>query len=680
MKSLQELKFFLKSDAKSLIDMDHQLREDCRLKACKSFADDTAMEKTMEYLRLYDQWFSPYICADLLLAGAGGNFYLEEIEGLTGDGGHYSPNFEKLLNLGVNGLAKEISNRTPLTEMQQKTQAAFLESLELFLSYMQKHRDAALEKSVTATEAQKKNLLRMVADIDAICNNKPATFLQGLQLIWFANCYIHLKPRTYTINFGNLDRSLFPLYQADIRAGNLTPETAKEQICHFYLAFETMARDTQNIVLGGSDEDGNYFETPLTRLFLQAQSIVHLEEPVVSLKIRPDTSTDVWNDALHLLEKGGGMPSFLNDPLYIQGLKTAGYSSKEANTFANIGCYKGTPYGNTFGSTVTLAWRLPEEFSRFFQRVTPCADFETLVDAWHSYLTDRYLTEILPNHKLQRFEKLFHLSASTFSGCLLDGCIESLSLPEQGGAKNNIFGVNLGGLATIVDSLLCIKHFVYDTKQWTLEFYQTQTSENFPSTAVLAAIRQFPHRFGSFEAFSTTFAAEEAGFLHRLITEHPLGDGIKSMPALFLFSDDIMGTENLPATPDGRRNGERYSYGASASELFPQRDIPKVLRSTAALPLVSFPNGAPQTINLMPNVAQTEKGKEMIRHTVETYFREGGSHLHINVANPDILRDAQKHPEQYRDLLIRISGHTEPFIRLTKKMQDALIARTQMGC
>jgi len=662
MKSLQEIKHSLKADIQNLIDEDRQLRENCLQEACKKFTNNSAMEKTTEYLRLYNNRFTPYICEDLFLAGAGGNFYIKEVEGLTTDGGHYCPNFEKLLQVGVVGLSKEIESRTPKNESQKQTQATFLETLNLFLCYMRKHQELALQKSRTAvTEEQKNNLLRIASDIHTICEQSPATFLQGLQLIWFANCYIHLKPYTNTITLGNLDRTLSRLYQADIGSGNLTPEIAKEQICHFYLAFETMARDTQNIVLGGSDADGNYFETPLTRLFLQAQTTVHLEEPVVSLKIRPDTSDDVWNDALTLLETGGGMPSFLNDSLYIQGLKKAGYTEQEANTFANIGCYEASPYGSSFGSTTCFCWSLPDEFTRFYRNVQDCPDFRSFVDAWHAFLTDRFLKEKLPQLKKQRFETLFHHSACTFSGCLLDGCIDSLSLPEQGGVKNNIMGVNLGGLGTVVDSILCVKHFVYDTKEWTLDLIKKQISENYSNTNVLAKIRQLPHRFGSFESFSTAFAAEEAAFLHDLITKNPLCDSIKSMPALFMFFDDILGTEALPATPDGRRDGERYSYGASASELIPQREIPKVLRSTAALPLASFPNGAPQTINLMPNLAQSQKGKEMTRTTIETYFREGGTHLHINIANPDILRDAQKNPEQYQDLLIRVSGHTEPF-------------------
>jgi len=680
MKSLQELKDSLKTDVSALIAEDHHLREDCLQTACKTFSSGSALEKTMEYLRLYHSRFTPYICDDLFLAGAGGNFYIKQIDELTTDGGHYCPDFEKLLQVGVVGLSEEIASRTPENEIQKQTQAAFLETLNLFCGYMRKHQEAALQKSTVATGEHKVNLLRIAANIQTICEQKPTTFLQGLQLIWFANCYIHLKPYTNTITLGNLDRTLFHLYQSDIRSGNLTPEIAKEQICHFYLAFETMARDTQNIVLGGSDANGNYFETPLTRLFLQAQTILHLEEPVVSLKIRPDTSDAVWKDALELLEKGGGMPSFLNDSLYIRGLKQEGYTDEEANTFANIGCYEASPYGSSFGSTTCFCWRLPDEFTRFFRDVDDFPDFRSFLNAWHTFLTNRFLKEKLPQLKKQRFETLFYHSACTFSGCLLDGCIETLRLPEQGGAKNNIMGVNLGGLATVVDSILCIKHFVYDTKEWTLDFYKKQISENYPDTDILAKIRRFPNRFGSFESFSTDFAAEEAAFLHDLITKNPLSDNIKSMPALFMFFDDILGAEALSATPDGRRDGERYSYGASASELIPKREIPKILRSTAALPLDLFPDGAPQSINLMPNLAQSKKGKEMIRTTIETYFREGGSHLHINAANPDILKDAQKNPEQYQDLLIRVSGHTEPFIRLTKKLQDALIARTQAGC
>ena len=102
--------------------------------------------------------------------------------------------------------------------------------------------------------------------------------------------------------------------------------------------------------------------------------------------------------------------------------------------------------------------------------------------------------------------------------------------------------------------------------------------------------------------------------------------------------------------------------------------------STASLPLERFPIGAPTTVHLTADFLNTAKGREGIRKMVEAYHLEGGTHIQIDIANPDVLRDAQKNPDQYKDLLIRISGHTEPFTRLNRVMQDALIARAEMGC
>ena len=680
MESIANLRNNIHKSAHEHNAADHNLRIACLEEAGRRYPDGTALDKVMEYLRLYDRDFSGYVCPDLYFAGAGGYFRLPgDIAGLRYDIGHYCPDYAELIERGVDGLREKINAALPSDETGRKNKSAFLETLDLFISYMYRHAQAAEEQIAVSSEARKDNLLRISEDIRYICAHKPSSFIQGLQLIWFAHCYIHLKPYTDTITLGNLDRTLNKLYTEDIRLGKLDRDKARAIICHFYLAFETIERDTQNIVLGGSDENGNCAENELTRLFLQAQTIVHKEQPSVSLKIRRDTSDDIWEDAMDLLACGGGMPAFLNDSLLIEALKKSGFDEKDANTFCNVGCYEATPYGNTFGGTISGNIVLAKEFSDFFAIDEAYNTFETLRTAWRDYLKKSYIEKALPKFADRRKNDIDLRSASPFCACIMDGCVEKLRLPEQYGAKNNIFSVLFGGIGTLVDSLLCIKHFVYDTRTWTLQYLRKQTANNFPDESVLYELRAYPKRFGSGDPYSNELASSEARFMHELVRNYKFDERVIMLPALFIFTGDIY-TRDLPATPDGRRIGDRYSYGASAGELLQHRDITKVLISSASLPMVLFPIGAPQMVNLMADLLKTQKGRSVVRHMVETYLNEGGTHIQVNIANPDVLLDAQRHPEQYTDLLIRISGHTEPFVRLNKTMQDALIARARLGC
>lgn len=689
MKTCLELRPCVQEMARARNQADQALRIRCLEAAMERRREGSALDWVMEYLRQYDRDFTPYVNGELYLAGVVGFFRLPGTDsvygmpgtdhGLVWDGGHFCANYQRLIQEGIDGIRRRLEAQRPDTPEAEQMRRTYLETAALFVSYMERHADRAEAMAAACQDSEiRENLLRMAGDIRYLCGHKPKTFLQGLQMILFAHAYILLKPYTDTVTFGNLDRTLESLYQADIDAGTLTRDKARELICHFFLALSCMDQATQNIVLGGSDAQGNYFENDLTVLFLEAQGILHLEQPSVSLKIRPETSDAVWEAALNLMALGGGMPSLLNDPLIRRALVRAGFSQEEANTFCNVGCYEAVPYGNTFGGTVTGNLILPRVFADFFAQAPDYPSFQAFLEGWEAYL-ENYYTEVRLPFFTRFWERIYRQSASPFLGLILDGCIESLRLPEQMGAKHHIFSVNIGGIGTLTDSLLCVKHFVYDQKVCTLSRLQAETGANFPDEALLADLRAYPRRFGSGDSDSQTLAVREAELLADLVYGHTVHAGVRMLPSLFQFVGDIY-TEGLPATPDGRRVGDRYSYGAAASELLPKRDVTKVLLATAGLPLERFPIGAPMTVNLTADVFQTQKGRQVVRAMGETFMEQGGFHIQVETANPETLRDAQKHPEQYADLLIRISGHTEPFTRLCKLLQDALIARAQMGC
>ncbi len=684
MKTVLQLKSEVGGRAKACNVANRELRARLLKQAnAERIAGTPLIPRMLDYMTRYTEAFTPLIDGDLLLQGSPGLYWLppefwKENDAFGGDIGHYCADYASLIDHDLPEIRARILQTKPETDAQAQVKDAYLRTYDLFVTYLNRHADAAEAAAETAEGESGENLLRASRDIRFLTTHRPQTFLQGLQIILLAHSYLFVKPRTGTLTFGNLDRTLGELYAAECAAGTLDRDRALEQICHFMLALSRMDRDTQNIVVGGSDEQGNYFENDLTVLFMQAQTILHLEQPSVSLKIRSDTSDAVWNAALDLLATGGAMPSFLNDSVYIRALKDFGFPAAQANTFCNVGCYEATPYGNTFGGTISGNVVLVAIFSKFFAQEEKFETFDDFLAAWEAYLETHYRTVLVPSYQ-EKIERIRTTSASIFLGLILDGCIENLRLPEDFGAEHNIFSVLFGGLGTITDSLLCVKHFVFDTHTDTLDELRAQVAQNYPDGAVRSTLRRYAARFGSASPESNALASRQATFYSDLVARYPLHELVTATPALFIFTGDIW-TDGLAATPDGRAVGDHYSYGAAASELLPHRDTTKVLLSTASLPLQRFPIGAPMTVNLMADLLKTEKGRAGIRTMVETYHREGGTHIQINIADPAVLRDAQAHPEAYGDLLIRISGHTEPFTRLAKKMQDALIARAELGC
>lgn len=250
---------------------DFFLRLRCLDRAGEDYPDATALKKSLAFLHFYQKEFSPFVNKDMYFAGIVGYFYLPRNRvGLVEDIGHYCANYKTLIDRGVNGIRAQIIKGKPTDAVGKENKKAFLESLDLFVAYMLKHAEEAERQSLEdCDEKQRNNLLRMASDIRWISVHKPKSFMQGIQLIWFAHSYILLKPYTNTITFGNLDRILGGLYETDVKKGLLDREEAVKILCHFILSIMPMNRDTQNISLGGSDENGNYFENDLGNKLLR---------------------------------------------------------------------------------------------------------------------------------------------------------------------------------------------------------------------------------------------------------------------------------------------------------------------------------------------------------------------------------------------------------------------------
>jgi len=435
--------------------------------------------------------------------------------------------------------------------------------------------------------------------------------------------------------------------------------------------------ESQNLIVGGSDLKCNSRENPLSLLVLEASRKIKVWQPSLSVRIGKKTSDKFWNEALLLAAAGTGMPSFFNEPVVVAGLEKLGIPAERAMDWGIIGCYEAAPQGDSFPMTVAGGFALPSILWDFL-KTTACEknDFASFYLEFKSYFKSNYEQIILPSF-IGQWENQKRSCPSPFESICVTGCIESGLAAEEGGAKFNLFGVNILGLGTLIDSLLSIKKFIFDDKEFTLAQMKEQLEQNFPDRELLLRCRSIPGKFGSDTDETNLLARELSGFIAETVISNPFPNGVRPYPGFFWFSADI--GIKLPASPDGRLSNERISYGCGPGIFLKNPALTSILNSVANLAHSSCACGNPLTISLNKSDLRGKDGIIRLRQIIESYFGHGGFHLQLNIISAEDLRKAKSQPDKHQDFTVRISGYSARFVTLHPDWQDALIERTEKG-
>lgn len=585
-----------------------------------------------------------------------------------GNGGHVVVDYGRVLDLGVCGLRADIARMPKGTEQQRQNKQAFGRALEAFSVFVRRHAELA---GVEGME-------QVAANCTHVVESAPQTFWQALQLTWFMHVFLHAESSSAAISFGRLDRFLWPFLERDLADGEITMAQAEELIACLWLRC-CEGDESQNVVVGGCDSDGNAAENPLSLLCLKVMRDLRVWQPSLSVRIGPHTSEQFWAEALRLCAAGFGMPSFFNDPVVIDSVVAAGIPIERARDWGIVGCYEATPQGDCLARTVHGHWVLPNMFLAYMEaRCAPAdapATFAEFKDGLRAFMAADY-ARLLPQFQA-RWNRMRDLQASPFRSLCMPGCCESGLCAEEAGTRFNLYGVDTLGLGTLIDSLWGVQRLVYDTAQLSLAELRQQIENDFPDEELLAQCRNLPGKYGSDSPETNALADELANHVADLVLGSPMEHGVQPFPALFIFTG--WAQMKIAATPDGRRNGEPVSYGVGPSVYCNGKTPTSVLNSAALAANDRCGCGNPMFLTLNQSDIHGEAGHLRIRQMVETYFREGGFHLHMNILDADQLREAKASPTQHTDLLVRISGLSAQFVALDERLQDGLIARAEQG-
>ena len=540
------------------------------------------------------------------------------------------------------------------------------------------------------------------------CRHVPAyparTFYEAMQSFYFYQICIFMEQNAAAYNPGRMDQYLYPYYKADLEAGRITPDEAQELFDCLWVKFsepclfqdEKSAEYSsgypmfQNLCCGGIDHMGRDAVNELSYMILQATMDTRLYQPSLSVRYNMAKNPDSFlRKIVELISLGTGFPAFHNDEVGIRMLMNKGIPLREALDWNPGGCVEtnlagklraysaladinlgsivefvmlngrcrktGKMAGYASGDPITFS-----EFSDFMKAVKDQLHYVIKVVVKASHIIDEICME----------RPVPALSLS------FEECIENAKDYAWGGAKYNTGnGIICIGVADLINSVAAVKHLVYDTKQITMKQLLAALASNFEDAPeILKACKESP-KYGNDDSEADELASELFTYIADEIESYRSKFGVMTPGILPVSGNTPFGLE-VGALPSGRRAGMPLADGVSPNGGTDTNGPTAVLKSVACIPHDRFVQGTLLNMKLDPQMINSENGIRQVMAMLKGMCSLGVFHVQFNVVSQDKLIEAQKHPEENRDLLVRVAGYTAFFVELGKEVQDDIIART----
>ena len=528
-------------------------------------------------------------------------------------------------------------------------------------------------------EAERIGRNDVVSVLENIPHKGASSFREALQFFRILH-YTLWAEGEYHNTVGRFDIFAYPYLEADLKNGVLTKDEAMELLEDFFLSFNwdndkyvgvQLGDNGQSMMLGGVDEDGNDAYNLLSEMCLRTSCELKLIDPKINLRVSKDTPYDRYVEGTRLTKAGLGFPQYSNDDVVIPALIELGYDIKAARNYSVAACWEFITAGCAMDIPNIGALSYPLILEKvMFEKLEGCEDFDTFM----GYIKDEIFAEA--DRITSKIKNIYGVPAPFYS-ILMDGCIENAKDISFGNKYNN-FGLHGTGIATASDSLEVIRHHVFEKKDVSASDMIKAVKGNFEGyPELLHTARYEDAKMGnnveSVDTIASTLIGWFADSLQGKVNER--GGIYRAGTGSAMFY--LWHANEICASPDGRRKGEPFGTNFSPS-LYVKNNGPfSVIQSFTKPPLKRAINGGPLTMEFHSTVFNTEDGIKQVASLVKEYIELGGHQLQLNSINRDRLIDAQKHPENYTNMIVRIWGWSAYFVELDKEYQDHLIARQE---
>ena len=623
------------------------------------------------------------------------------------------PNYQKVLQKGLQGIMEEVrsaADSLDLADPEQVPRFLFYQSVlmtleaihHLALRYAERARQMAMPERI---EKRKKELETIAAICARVPYHPAETFWEALQSFWFTHLAVRIEASGHSLSPGRFDQYSYPYFEMD--PTEKKRELALELIeCLFVKFSEFMlfaSTDTskfytgvpqwQNLNLGGRTRQGRDATNEVSYLCLEAMAELRLPQPDISVRVHPETPESFLLKACELARLGTGHPKFYNEDLIAHSMAAKGLSLDDSRNFSIMGCVEPRVTakegihltGGFINVPAAIELALTDGYWRMKKKkIGPSTgnplrftEFQEFMEAFKTQLANMIRHMFLVNALAENAYS--ELLSTPFLSALTEGCIHRGKDLQHGGAFYN-FGpaVNAIGIADTVDSLFALKRMVFEEKKVTMGELIKALDNNFAGYEYLQnrLLYDLP-KFGNDEDAVDDLARMMIQFFNDECMKYKNIFGGQAQAGIIPVTAGIPFGKVVGALPSGRKAGEAYADGSSPSSGNDKRGPTAVIRSVAKMDLARLRNGDLLNLRLSPATIQSSQGIKKFADFIRGFCDIGGWHVQFNIIDSITLKDAQAHPERYRDLLVRVAGYSAYFTQLHREVQDDIIRRTE---
>ncbi|MGI6722589.1 MAG: (2S)-3-sulfopropanediol dehydratase [Anaerovoracaceae bacterium] len=635
--------------------------------------------------------------------------------------GHFCMDYPKLMRIGFEGFREEVRRargKLDLEDADFKEKKELYDAMEIELnaatSFIERYADAAGEAAAAEKdEKRKKELQQIEANCRQVASGPAESFWQALQLWYFATNIALIESNGHSVSYGRMDQWLYPYYEKDLEKG-VSKEFMQEllECTYIQMGNPSKLKDKQttsvrngrgwggeSLTIGGVDADGNDATNDLTFMMLEASVHTRMMNPWVCVRVHKDMPYELKVKTIECIRAGYGHPKLYNDGAAIPLMMNKGMSLEEARDYAVVGCVEpdlpGREYGWHDAAYVNVSkilelalngGRRIEDGAQLgpdngdlttFKNMDEVMDsFRKQMDYWGSNIVEQ-INLIDDIHR--------EMKPLPYASLFVSDCIESGRDVSEGGARYNFSGPQGSGIATCADSLSVISQLVFDEKKFSGQDFLDALKDNWEGHEVLYRLVNSSkmHHYGNDDDYADRYFQEVFDSYCDSIEVRPNRRGGYFTPGVYSVNANVGMGMNSGASADGRKAGEPVSdnmgpvHTAVASH--DRKGPTAIANSVTKVNHSRATNGTLLNWKFPPECVAGREGRDNLIRFCDSYFSKKPIHCQFNIMSTETMKAAQQHPEDYKDMLVRVAGYSAYFVELGKPLQDDLINRTELS-
>ncbi len=637
---------------------------------------------------------------------------------------HLAINHARLLREGLRGYeerARAAKEALDLTDPESVDKLAFYRAVLIVIEavhrWAQRYADLAFELAQAESDPIRKAELTRMSEICAKVPYEPANnFREAIQAVWFSQVLLQIESNGHSLSYGRFDQYMLPYYQADLASGAITRDEALELLTNLWIKSLTVQKIRsqshtlssagspmyQNVTIGGQSTEHKDAVNELSYLVLQSVAQTRLTQPNLTVRYHANIDKKFLDECVEVMKLGFGMPALNNDEVIIPSFINWGVAEEDAYNYSAIGCVEtavpgkwgyrctGMSYLNfprlllcamNGGVDLTSGRRFTKDYGHF----TAMQSYDELFAAWDSTIREMTRYSVIVENFIDKASE--RDVPDVLCSALTDDCIARGKTIKEGGAVYDFISGLQVGLANMADSLAAIKKLVFEEKTITTQQLWDAILEDFQSEEgqriQMLLIENAP-KYGNDDDYVDQLAVEAYEPYIQEIEHYPSTrymrgpvGGIRYAGTSSISANVGQGMGTM-ATPDGRHAHAPLAEGCSPAHNCDKQGPTAVFKSITKLPTEKITGGVLLNQKVTPMMLSREENKQKLEMMLRTFFnRLHGYHVQFNVVSRETLLDAQAHPENYKDLIVRVAGYSAFFNALSKATQDDIIGRTE---